>query len=278
MQLISGVQHAGEVLRLFTPAEPEWGAADVSRALAMSRSHAHRLLSTLAAIGLLDRVNSNGHFRLSWRWFSYASITLASDRLVKAGMPVLRALVSERGVESTLAVWDHQKVLALHATPAPMIVRAELEDSGPAGLVLMAGMAEEDVKDLVTRAGARNGLLPQSKVDRYVRHVRSGGVLTSGAASPGSQGWSAAAPVMDEQRNVVAALAGTIDDASAFSENHVAEVVKNAARLVTASLVKAPLESADSLLNVAGLSRPGQSRALLNSSTKNAGTRGHSPL
>jgi hypothetical protein len=54
VQLISGVLHAGDVLSLFTPGEPEWGAADVGRAVGLSRSHTHRLLSTLTQIGLLD--------------------------------------------------------------------------------------------------------------------------------------------------------------------------------------------------------------------------------
>ena len=105
MQLVNGVHQAGQVLDLFTAYAPEWGAADVGRALGLSRSHAHRLLSTLTEIGLLERSGPGGRFRLSWACFGYGSVLRDSDPLVVAGVPILRDLKAMRGVDPMLAIW-----------------------------------------------------------------------------------------------------------------------------------------------------------------------------
>ncbi|QSR29060.1 hypothetical protein EUA06_11620 [Nocardioides glacieisoli] len=200
----------------------------------MSKSHAHRLLATLAGIGLLDRVNSSGRFRLSWVWLSYASAVLASDRLVTAGMPVLRRLDQSFGAESMMAVWRDGAVFGLRSRGMRMVTRIELKDCPLVGLVLMAGLTDDEVDAVVASEHVRNGLFGRADVHSWVRHVRSGGVLTRTAVQDGGD-WVCAAPVLDGGQ-VVAVVAASWPATSLASDHLAALAVKKAALSVTSSL------------------------------------------
>ena len=64
--MLGTVTRAGKALDLFTPERPTWGATAVSNELAIAKSQAHELLTSLTAIGLLRRV-PGGQYRLGWR-------------------------------------------------------------------------------------------------------------------------------------------------------------------------------------------------------------------
>jgi DNA-binding IclR family transcriptional regulator len=64
--MLGTVTRAGKALDLFTPDRPTWGATAVSQELAIAKSQAHELLTSLTAIGLLRRV-PGGQYRLGWR-------------------------------------------------------------------------------------------------------------------------------------------------------------------------------------------------------------------
>jgi len=64
-----------------------------------------RLLSTLTEVGLLDGIQPSGRFRLSWTWFAFADVLLASDPLVCSAVPILTTLERTHNVECVLSVW-----------------------------------------------------------------------------------------------------------------------------------------------------------------------------
>jgi DNA-binding IclR family transcriptional regulator len=64
--MLGTVTRAGKALDLFTPERPTWGATAVSHELAIAKSQAHELLTSLTEIGLLRRV-PGGRYRLGWR-------------------------------------------------------------------------------------------------------------------------------------------------------------------------------------------------------------------
>jgi DNA-binding IclR family transcriptional regulator len=64
--MLGTVTRAGKALELFTPERPTWGATAVARELAIAKSQAHELLTSLTEIGLLRRV-PGGRYRLGWR-------------------------------------------------------------------------------------------------------------------------------------------------------------------------------------------------------------------
>ena len=106
-------------------------------------------------------------------------------------------------------------------------------------------MPDDEVDEVIARTDRRSLVSRRATVDSCIGHVRSGGVLTRARTQGVGAGWFAAAPVMDRDRGVVAALAASVAGTSPFTENQMGEVVKNAARLVTASLTKAVVEHAD---------------------------------
>ncbi|MBT2498570.1 helix-turn-helix domain-containing protein [Agromyces sp. ISL-38] len=205
MQLVSGVCNAGDVLGLFTLSRPEWGAADVSRALGLSRSHTHRLLSSLSHVGLLDRLEPSGRFRLSWSWLTYASIVRSSDRLVNAAIPIMRNLHAAYGLRPALAIWRQDAVVSLEPTAEPVVTRASFDECTAVGFVLLAGLPEQKVDAFIGRVDARSGQNHRDQLDARLRHIRKGGLVVQSGRHD-SDGQCAVTPVRDEQGSIVAAL------------------------------------------------------------------------
>jgi DNA-binding IclR family transcriptional regulator len=201
--MLSGVHHARRILNLFTAAASEWGAADAARSLGISRSHAHRLLSTLAEVGLLTRVEQSGRFRLSWTWFEYADVIRASDPLISSGAPIMLKLRHEYGLESLLAVWRDGEVVSFSPESASTAAHREFSDCPALRLVLMAGLPDDQLAEHLASTGADPGLAAQEDVHRAVRRVRAGELLVTEQSDAGGR-WLAA-PVMDRE-HIVAAL------------------------------------------------------------------------
>jgi len=108
---VSGVGHAGDILNLFATNTAEWGVTDVGRVLGISKSHAHRLLSSLNALGLLERQPRNRRYRLGWRWLSVAAVLMETNPLVTNAVPVIRELREQLDVTGRPAQrWEPHKL------------------------------------------------------------------------------------------------------------------------------------------------------------------------
>jgi DNA-binding IclR family transcriptional regulator len=64
--VLGTVSKAGDVLKLFTAADPERGVSEVAQRMRLPKSSAHALLATLAETGLVRRTNT-GRYHLGWR-------------------------------------------------------------------------------------------------------------------------------------------------------------------------------------------------------------------
>jgi DNA-binding IclR family transcriptional regulator len=199
--VLSGVHHAGQILNLFTTGESEWGAADVGRSLGISRSHAHRLLSTLAQVGLLNRVEPSGRFRLSWTWFQYADVIRASDPLISSGVPIMKRLREGYGLESLLAIWRDGAVVSF--SPEAADAHREFADCPALRLVLMAGLPDDELAEHIASTRTVGRLPLRGEVDHAIRQVRAGGLLVREELN--AEGRWLVAPIMDRE-NIVAAL------------------------------------------------------------------------
>ncbi|HYI33217.1 MAG TPA: helix-turn-helix domain-containing protein [Glaciibacter sp.] len=231
--MLSGVHHAGQILNLFTTGAPEWGAADVGRSLGMSRSHAHRLLSTLAEVGLLNRVEPGGRFRLSWTWFEYVSVISASDPLISSSVPIMRKLKRKHGVDSLLAVWREGSLVSFSPETVPAVTRREFAECSALGLVLMAGLRDDELDAHVASAPRSAGYPPRDEVAHAVQQVRSGGLLAR--SDPNAEGRWLAAPVMD-CHSIVAALGVYARGAHCPDGQSAIAVVKKASASLTSCL------------------------------------------
>lgn len=98
------VGKVGLVLDLFAREKPEWGVREVALRLGMSRSTAHSVLSSLAAIQLLQRTPTS-RYRLGWRIMQLAGGVTEATVLRRAAPAKMRKL-AELGQSTHLAVWD----------------------------------------------------------------------------------------------------------------------------------------------------------------------------
>jgi DNA-binding IclR family transcriptional regulator len=239
MEVVSGVRHAADVLGLFTRAQPEWGAAHVARALQISRSHAHRLLSTLAEVGLLDKVQPAGRFRLSWTWFAFADVLLASDPLVCAAVPILRKLEETHYVECVLGVWAQGSILSLRPSTVPMISPLDFAEGFLPALVVIAELTDEELDRMLLSRGTVAGALPRGpRLANCIHKVRTLGLLTKTDAEAPDSYWEAAAAVVDDQGRVVAAVAARTAVTRSLEPRRAAAAAKRAADLLSASLLR----------------------------------------
>jgi hypothetical protein len=110
--MIYAIEHAGDVLALFSPERPEWGATSVARALGVSKSGAHNLLVSLASIGLLRRVR-DGQYRLGWRPLQMADTIGSTDELIATATPVMRELARVCGHPVALGAGANGLIIAL---------------------------------------------------------------------------------------------------------------------------------------------------------------------
>jgi hypothetical protein len=110
--MIHSIAHAGSILALFNPERPEWGATSVAHALGVSKSGAHKLLVSLAATGLLRRVQE-GRYRLGWRALEMADTIGATDEVIAAATPTMRDLARACGHPVALGTGAQGLVVAL---------------------------------------------------------------------------------------------------------------------------------------------------------------------
>ncbi len=202
---VSGVRHAGAILDLFTPHAPEWGARGTARELGISKSHAQRLLSSLAGLGLLERQTSTGRYRVGVRSLALAAVMLESSPLISGALPIMRSLQARLDADVTLAVWDRSAILCLRPGADPSIVRLEPGDCVALSTVLLAGRPDEEV-DPLSHIAQQAAIAPGGGAIDQLRgrleYVRAGGVIGDFRGDL----CVAAAPIADAVGSVMAAL------------------------------------------------------------------------
>ena len=110
--MLGTLKRAGTVLDLFTTEDPEWGVTATAQRLGIGKSLAHDILSSLAAIGLLQRVG-HGRYRLGWRTISLASVLLRTSDLKAQARPIVRELSERQRLPVSLAAWDCDRIIYL---------------------------------------------------------------------------------------------------------------------------------------------------------------------
>ena len=214
--MLQTVQKAAQVLRLFTPRQPEWGVTEVAAALAIPKSGAHALLRTLAAEGLLQRT-PNGRYRLGWSLFELSQTLLDSSALLRAARPVMERLVAGWGETAHLAVLVDGQVLYVEKLQGDRALEIVLSGVGkrlPAhcsgvGKVLLAHQPWETVLQIVQRTGlvsfTPNTIRTVEQLREELERVRQQGFAYDQEEVMVGL-CCAAAPIYDESGQVIAAM------------------------------------------------------------------------
>jgi IclR family acetate operon transcriptional repressor len=109
--MLGSVRNAARVLRAFSSADQALGAADIARRLGLSKSTAHRLLSTLAAERLLEQDPQTGKYRPGLALYELGSLVPEHADLHAAALPVLTTLRHRTGEMVHVAVLDGLEVV-----------------------------------------------------------------------------------------------------------------------------------------------------------------------
>jgi len=124
---LSSVRNAARILKQFSARNREYGVSELSRKLELSKSSTHRLLSTLAAEGLLSQDPTTGKYRLGLAMYDLGSAVGSRLDLHEAVIPPMEILRNRTGETVHVAVLDRREVVYVERLDSPHGLRLFLE-------------------------------------------------------------------------------------------------------------------------------------------------------
>lgn len=104
--LLQSVRNTLKLLELFNGPVQEMGLTEISKALGVAKSTAHRLLATLEDQGFIEQRSQNGRYRLGLKILHLAAHKLATINIIEECHPYLEALSSATGESSHLSFYN----------------------------------------------------------------------------------------------------------------------------------------------------------------------------
>lgn len=245
-QTLTSVATAARILREFGHGT-QYGVSHLARRVGVGRSTAHRVIWTLVAEGLLEKVDDTGLFRLTTTMRSLGASAETAQRLHEAATIPLDQLRALTDATLHVGILDGSDVLYVERREGPGAIpffRA-FGSRSPAhatssGKVLLAHLPHDQQQSLVagmrlTARTPRTITSPAALTAELRRVLRQGYAENHGESLVGM--CSVAAPVRDPLGRVVAALsvAAYVDDVDAGLA-HLAPTVVETARRISAGL------------------------------------------
>lgn len=174
--VLNTIDRTGKVLDLFTAETPEWGVTAVAASLQLPKSTTFDIMSSLAAIGLLQQT-SGDRYRLGWRVLLISRRLMSSSCFNAHTTRHVAALAHQLSAVVTVGAWDGQGVVCItnaSADPTEPIVTHGVHISGHTsalGKLLMAQLPWPAVEELIYRTGLRR-LTGNSVVDVNILHAQ----------------------------------------------------------------------------------------------------------
>jgi IclR family transcriptional regulator, KDG regulon repressor len=208
------VRKAMAVISAFSYGEPVLGVSELSRRLGIGKSTVHRILSTLAADGYVERTPDD-RYRLSIRLYEIGQQVAASTELREVAHPALERLRNESGETAHLAVLAGTDVVYVDRLESPHMIRLltrvgrrRAAHATSSGKCLLAYGAPADVDRVIEAGLPRLGprtITTRRLLERTLAEVRACGYAVSiEESAPGVA--SVAAPVFDGTGRCVAAM------------------------------------------------------------------------
>lgn len=210
------MRNAARLLKQFSLTDRELGVSEMARRLGLGVSTTHRLLSTLADEGLLERGDTPGKYRLGLQVYELGVTVFPNLDLHEAAKPVLASLRQSTGETVHLAVLDNLDVVYLERLESPQTLRIfhDLGYRRPAhtsstGKLLLAYLPEDVLMERL-RNWRPERPTPHTIVDE--------GMLLADLRRARERGWaqnveegllgvaSVAAPILDENGAAIAAI------------------------------------------------------------------------
>ena len=159
----------------------ELGTNEIARRTGMTPSTVSRQLGTLAASGMVERVQSSGRYRLGLRIVHLANALLARLDVREVARPHLVALVEATGETATLSVPGDEDAITVdfvpgshHLQPVSKLGRPSVGHATSAGKVMLAFSGRE-LRDEPLRAYTPRTITDPQWLGREVAQVRERG-------------------------------------------------------------------------------------------------------
>jgi len=213
---LSTVQNAARVLKAFLGQAGQLGPSELSRRLGLGKSTVHRLLTTLAAEGLIEQDPHTGGYRLGIVMFELGEAVRIHMDLHSAAAPVLAMLREETRETAQVGVLDRGEVVYVDRLESSHSLRLFTETGRrvPAhctssGKVLLAYLPAA-ARDALLAAAPLPALTPDTITDPARLRTELARVRARGWAEAVNEREigvaSIAAPVRDARGEVVAAI------------------------------------------------------------------------
>lgn len=124
---LSSVTNAARILKQFSAQNREYGVSELARTLDLSKSTAHRLLSTLTAENLLTQDEYTGKYRLGLAMYDLGAAVGSRLDLHESVIPPMEVLRNRTGETVHVAVLDGREVVYVERLDSPHGLRLFLE-------------------------------------------------------------------------------------------------------------------------------------------------------
>src|SRR6201994_54973 len=249
---LSTVRNAARLLKVFRSRESDLGVSELARRLGLGKSTVHRLLTTLAAEGLIEQDPRTGGYRLGFVIFELGEAVRVHLDLHAAVGQVLSELREQTGESSQVGVLDGHEVVYVDRLESAHSLRLFTETGRrvpvhctSSGKVLMAYLPEAR-RQVVLRAAPFTALTPHTITDRSQLAAELDRIRRRGWAEAVNEREigvaSIAAPVRDVSGEVIAAISIGVPLArcSVMALRRLAPVIMEAAEVASRRVRRRP--------------------------------------
>jgi IclR family KDG regulon transcriptional repressor len=250
MQMLSSVKKALELLDHFTAERPELSLAEISREVDAHKSSVFRVLTTLEAVGFLEKDPQSGKYRLGLKILDLAGRVWGRHDIRQIASPYMEELARETGEVIHLAVLDGSDIVYLEKKGQGQILTVATRVGGrnPAyassmGKILLADLSESELKAILGRGKLKkltpNTITEMPRLIEELNRIRKQGfALDNEETFPGIR--CVGAPVRDARGKVIAAVSVTVP-VQRMDDERVRELwrlVTNTARMISERVAK----------------------------------------
>ncbi len=151
---VQSVERAVDILKSFSPQEPEFGVGELSRRVGLAKSTVFRLLSTLESCGLVAQNPETDLYHLGVEIIILANSVFLYSDLRQIARPHLRSLVNTIGETASISVLVDREIINLYQFEfsGRLVVRAGSTGlrmpfhAASAGKAIAAFLTEEDLE------------------------------------------------------------------------------------------------------------------------------------
>lgn len=234
------------ILDYVAQCERDVGISEVSRALKVSTSTAHRLMTTLVAGGLLEQ-NDNHRYRLGVKLISLGYIAQERLDIRNEALPYMKSMAGETKLEVNLAKLDGANIVYIEKVTdmAQYTLNTRVGQQRPAycralGKILLAHCPDDQVRELVGSTFPRLTAHTVTTIDELLAQLavaRQRGYAEDREET--ALGFMCiAAPIYDAKGEPVAALSvsGSLTQYQAMTEERVIATLKSTAGQISRRL------------------------------------------